>query len=137
MNHGSETGKQDMATGQQAPVDLSVRIGSLTIANPVMSASGCFGGASRSTSITSQVSPGAPGPASPLLEQREALPLLEPREASQPPPERPPEPQRPAQLPLEVVAAEAAVPLLSAQESRAPQRALRRAVQQQTENLVP
>ena len=32
---------------------------------------------------------------------------------------------------------EAAVPLLSAQESRAPQRALRRAVQQQTENLVP
>jgi dihydroorotate dehydrogenase (NAD+) catalytic subunit len=32
-----------MGTGQQAPVDLSVRIGSLTIANPVMSASGCFG----------------------------------------------------------------------------------------------
>ena len=32
-----------MGTGQLAPVDLSVRIGSLTIANPVMSASGCFG----------------------------------------------------------------------------------------------
>lgn len=44
MAQGTGTGDQvsGAATGA-APVDLSVKIGSLTLANPVMSASGCFG----------------------------------------------------------------------------------------------
>jgi len=46
---GSGIGQQDSQTADQHPrprkheADLSVRIGSLTLANPVMSASGCFG----------------------------------------------------------------------------------------------
>lgn len=44
MSDQSAIGERPSDTGNQpAPVDLSVRIGSLTVANPVMSASGCFG----------------------------------------------------------------------------------------------
>jgi len=42
MTQPSGTTNQE-AGAQVSPVDLSVRIGSLTIPNPVMSASGCFG----------------------------------------------------------------------------------------------
>ncbi len=40
---GSEGGGQGAPGQEPAAVDLSVQIGSLTLANPVMSASGCFG----------------------------------------------------------------------------------------------
>ena len=36
-----DTGSQ--RSDREQPVDLSVRIGSLTLRNPLMSASGCFG----------------------------------------------------------------------------------------------
>jgi dihydroorotate dehydrogenase (NAD+) catalytic subunit len=42
MSQGSGIGDQGSGS-RERPVDLSVRIGSLTLANPIMSASGCFG----------------------------------------------------------------------------------------------